>query len=74
MPTPPSDANIGLLARDRLNLPQYTSTVKINGAVMYPTTVAYQKGKMPVLHQHCRRITQNARKNMLHHLHERHGG
>ena len=30
---------------DRLIVPQYNSTVKINGAVMYANTVAYEKGK-----------------------------
>ncbi len=44
---PKSDANIVLRAGDRLILPQYTATVKINGAVMYPNTVAYKKGKNP---------------------------
>lgn len=42
---PKSDANIVLWEGDRLILPQYTATVKINGAVMYPNTVSYIKGK-----------------------------
>ena len=42
---PNSDANIVLREGDRLILPQYTSTVKVNGAVMYPNTVSYIKGK-----------------------------
>lgn len=42
---PKSDANIVLREGDRLILPQYTATVKINGAVMYPNTVSYIKGK-----------------------------
>lgn len=42
---PNSDANIVLREGDRLILPQYTATVKVNGAVMYPNTVTYQKGK-----------------------------
>ena len=42
---PNSDANITLREGDRLVLPQYTSTVKVNGAVMYPNTVSYIKGK-----------------------------
>ena len=42
---PNSDANIVLREGDRLILPQYTATVKINGAVMYPNTVSYIKGK-----------------------------
>ena len=42
---PKGDANIVLREGDRLILPQYTSTVKVNGAVMYPNTVSYIKGK-----------------------------
>lgn len=42
---PESDANMVLRAGDRLILPRYTATVKVNGAVMYPNTVAYQHGK-----------------------------
>jgi len=42
---PSSDANIVLREGDRLILPQYTATVKVNGAVMYPNTVSYLNGK-----------------------------
>ena len=42
---PQSDANMVLRAGDRLILPRYTATVKINGAVMYPNVVSFQKGK-----------------------------
>lgn len=42
---PSSDANIVLRAGDRLILPRYTATVKINGAVMYPNTVSFVRGK-----------------------------
>lgn len=42
---PNSDANIMLREGDRLIMPQFTATVKINGAVMYPNTVSYIKGK-----------------------------
>lgn len=42
---PNSDANIVLRKGDRLVLPQYTATVKVNGAVMYPNTVSFIKGK-----------------------------
>lgn len=42
---PNSDANIVLREGDRLIMPQFTATVKINGAVMYPNTVSYIKGK-----------------------------
>ena len=42
---PGSDADIVLREGDRLIVPQYNGTVKINGAVMYANTVAYEKGK-----------------------------
>ena len=42
---PESDANIVLREGDRLVLPRYNATVKINGSVMYPNTVAYEAGK-----------------------------
>lgn len=42
---PNSDANIVLREGDHLVLPQYTATIKVNGAVMYPNTVSYHKGK-----------------------------
>ena len=42
---PGSDADVVLREGDRLILPQYTATVKVNGAVMYPNTVAYERGK-----------------------------
>ncbi len=42
---PNSDANIVLREGDRLVLPEHTATVKVNGAVMYPNTVSFIKGK-----------------------------
>lgn len=42
---PGSDADIVLREGDRIVVPQYTGTVKINGEVMYPNTVGYVKGK-----------------------------
>ena len=42
---PGCDADMILREGDRLIVPQYNSTVKINGAVMYANTVAYEKGK-----------------------------
>lgn len=42
---PGSDADMILREGDRLIVPQYNGTVKINGAVMYANTVAYEKGK-----------------------------
>ena len=45
MKHPGSDADVVLRDGDRLIVPQYNGTVKINGAVMYANTVAYEKGK-----------------------------
>ena len=42
---PGGDADIVLREGDKLVVPQYMATVKINGEVMYPNTVGYQKGK-----------------------------
>ena len=42
---PGSDADIVLREGDRIVVPQYTGTVKINGEVMYHNTVGYVKGK-----------------------------
>ncbi len=42
---PGSDEDIVLREGDRIVVPQYTGTVKINGEVMYPNTVGYVKGK-----------------------------
>lgn len=61
---PESDANIVLREGDRLVLPRYTATVKINGAVMYPNTVAYQRGKSPKYYINAAGgFAQNARKS-----------
>ena len=45
MKKPGGDDDILLRDGDRLIVPQYNGTVKINGAVMYANTVAYEKGK-----------------------------
>ena len=42
---PGSDADIVLREGDRIVVPQYTGTVKINGEVMYPNTVGFVEGK-----------------------------
>lgn len=42
---PGCDEDIVLREGDRLIVPQYISTVKVSGDVMYPNTVGYQKGK-----------------------------
>lgn len=42
---PGSSQDIVLREGDRIVVPQYTSTVKVNGEVMYPNTVGYVKGK-----------------------------
>lgn len=45
MQNPGSDADLVLREGDRIIIPQYNNTVKINGAVMHPNTVAYSAGK-----------------------------
>ncbi|MDO5446562.1 MAG: SLBB domain-containing protein [Prevotellaceae bacterium] len=42
---PGGDADIVLREGDRIIIPEYTGTVRIQGDVMYPNTIAYQKGK-----------------------------
>ena len=42
---PGGDADIVLREGDQLIIPELTNTVKINGAVMMPNTVAFNKGK-----------------------------
>lgn len=42
---PGGDADIVLRQGDRLIVPEYNATVKISGAVMFPNTVAYERGK-----------------------------
>lgn len=42
---PGCDADIVLREGDKIIVPQYNGTVKINGAVMYPNTIGFQKGK-----------------------------
>ena len=42
---PGSDEDLVIREGDRLVVPQYNGTVKINGAVMYANTVGYEKGK-----------------------------
>lgn len=42
---PGGDEDIVLREGDRIVVPQYTGTVKINGEVLYPNTVGFIKGK-----------------------------
>ncbi|WP_110311599.1 SLBB domain-containing protein [Dysgonomonas alginatilytica] len=42
---PGSDYDLVLRPGDRLIVPEYDNTVKINGAVMYPNTVVYKQGE-----------------------------
>lgn len=52
MKNPGSDADLVLRDGDRLIVPQYNGTVKVNGAVMYANTVAYERGKrLRLLHR-----------------------
>lgn len=59
-----SDANIILREGDRLIVPKYNATVKINGAVMYPNTVAFERGKSARYYiNEAGGFSQNARKS-----------
>lgn len=42
---PGSDADLVLREGDKLFIPAYENTIKINGAVMYPNTVSFKKGE-----------------------------
>ena len=42
---PGSDYDVVLREGDVLEIPEYNNTVRISGAVMYPNTITYQKGK-----------------------------
>ena len=42
---PGSEEDIVLREGDKIIIPQYTNTVKINGAVMHPTTISYLDNK-----------------------------
>lgn len=42
---PGCDADLVLREGDRIIIPEYDGTVKINGDVMFPNTVAYEKGR-----------------------------
>ncbi len=42
---PGSDADLVMREGDVLTVPEYTNTVKINGAVMVPNTVSYKEGE-----------------------------
>ncbi len=42
---PGSDEDIVLREGDRIVVPTYTGTVKVNGEVLYPNTVVYEEGK-----------------------------
>ena len=42
---PGGDADLVLREFDRIIVPEYNGTVKISGDVMYPNTVAYEKGR-----------------------------
>lgn len=45
MSNPGSEEDVVLREGDRIVVPQYLNTVKINGEVMYPNTVSYLDGK-----------------------------
>ena len=61
---PGSDYDLVLRPGDRLIVPEYDNTVKINGAVMYPNTVVYKKGeKLSYYINQAGGYTDNAKKS-----------
>ncbi len=63
---PGSDYDIVLKKGDRLIVPEYTGTVKINGAVMHPNTVVYLDGRKATYYvKQAGGFMQRARKNKL---------
>ena len=45
MANPGGDADVVLREGDRIIVPEYNGTVKVNGEVMYPNTVSFVAGK-----------------------------
>lgn len=61
---PGSDYDLVLKEGDRLTIPEYDNTVKINGAVMYPNTVVYKKDeKLSYYINQAGGYADNAKKN-----------
>lgn len=61
---PKGEENIELRNGDRLVVPEYSSTVKISGDVMYPISVNYKKGEtLSYYIRHAGGYGDNARKN-----------
>jgi len=61
---PGSDYDLVLKEGDRLIIPEYDNTVKINGAVMYPNTVVYKSGeKLSYYINQAGGYADNAKKN-----------
>jgi protein involved in polysaccharide export with SLBB domain len=61
---PGSDYDLVLREGDRIIIPEYDNTVKINGAVMYPNTVVYKKGeKLSYYINQAGGYADNAKKN-----------
>lgn len=61
---PGSDYDLVLREGDRIIIPEYENTVKINGAVMYPNTVVYKSGeKLAYYINQAGGYSDNAKKN-----------
>ena len=69
--SPGSDADLVLREGDVLQVPEYTNTVKISGAVMMPNTVSYSEGEGV---KYGRRLQSACEEEQeVHYLHERPG-
>lgn len=63
---PGSDLDLVLREGDMLIVPEYTNTVKINGAVMFPNTVLYKQGaKVKYYLEQAGGYSQHAQKNKM---------
>lgn len=61
---PKSDFDVVLREGDKLVIPEYDNTVKINGAVMYPNTIVFKKGeKLSYYVNQAGGYADNAKKN-----------
>ena len=66
MTDPGSDLDLVLREGDMLIVPEYTNTVKINGAVMFPNTVLYKQGaKVKYYLEQAGGYSQHAQKNKM---------
>lgn len=68
---PHSNYDIVMRDGDKLIIPEYNGTVKINGAVMYPNTISYTEGKSAKWYiKHAGGYASNAKKSRAYIIHQ----